>query len=76
MSSQTVVIVILGFPGGPDGKASAHNVGDPGSIPGLGRSPGGGQGNPLQYSCMENPHGWRRLAGYSPWVRKESDITE
>jgi len=37
-----------------------------GSIPGLGRSPGGGQDNPLQYSCLENPHGWRSLAGCSP----------
>ena len=44
-----------GFPGGSDGKASAHNVGDPGSIPGLGRSPGEGNGNPPQYSCLGNP---------------------
>ena len=44
-----------GFPGGSDGKASARNAGDPGSIPGLGRSPGEGNGNPLQYSYMENP---------------------
>ena len=43
------------FPGGSDGKASACNAGDPGSIPGLGRSPGEGNGNPLQYSCLENP---------------------
>ena len=43
------------FPGGSDGKVSAYNVGDPGSIPGLGRSPGEGNGNPLQYSCLENP---------------------
>ena len=43
------------FPGGSDGKASAYNAGDPGSIPGLGRSPGEGNGNPLQYSCLENP---------------------
>ena len=43
------------FPGASDGKASAYNVGDPGSIPGLGRSPGEGTGNPLQYSCLENP---------------------
>ena len=43
-----------GFPGGSDGKASACNVGDPGSIPGLGRSPGEGNGNPFQYSCLEN----------------------
>ena len=44
----------IDFPGGSDGKASAYNVGDPGSIPGLGRSPGEGNGNPLQYSCLEN----------------------
>ena len=49
------VIINCGFPGGSDGKASACNAGDPGSIPGLGRSPGEGNGNPLQYSCMENP---------------------
>ena len=45
----------LGFPGGSDGKASACNAGDPGSIPGLGRSTGEGNGNPLQHSWMENP---------------------
>ena len=44
-----------GFPGGSEIKASASNVGDPGSIPGSGRSPGEGNGNPLQYSCLENP---------------------
>ena len=43
------------FPGGSDGKASVCNVGDPGSIPGLGRSPGEGNGNPLQDYCLENP---------------------
>ena len=43
------------FPGGSDGKDSAYNAGDPGSILGLGRSPGEGNGNPLQYSCLENP---------------------
>ena len=47
--------IYLDFPGGLDGKASAHNVGDLGSIPGLGRYPGEGNGNPLQYSCLENP---------------------
>ena len=46
---------ILGFPGGLVGKESACNAGDPGSIPGWGRSPGEGHGNPLQYSCLENP---------------------
>ena len=45
----------LGFPGGLEVKASASNVGDPGSIPGLGRPPGEGNGNPLQHSCLENP---------------------
>ena len=44
----------MGFPSGSDGKASARNEGDPGSIPGLGRSPGEENGNPLQYSCLEN----------------------
>ena len=43
------------FPGGSDGKASVYNAGDPGSIPGSGRSPGEENGNPLQYSCLENP---------------------
>ena len=47
--------VARGFPGSLDGKASAYNVGDLGSIPVSGRSPGEGNGNPLQYSCLENP---------------------
>ena len=47
--------VFLAFPCGSDGKEAACNMGDLGSIPGLGRSPGGGHGNPLQYSCLENP---------------------
>ena len=46
---------LSGFPGGSDGKESTRNVGDQGSIPGLGRSPGGGLGSTLQYSCLENP---------------------
>ena len=45
----------MDFPGGSDGKASAYNVGDLGSIPGSGRAPGEGNGNPLQYSCLEKP---------------------
>jgi len=45
----------MGFPGGSNNKESAGNVGDPGSIPGLGRSPGEGNGYPFQYSCLENP---------------------
>ena len=48
-------VTLCDFPGGSDGKVSAYNAGDPGSIPGWGRSPGEGNGNPLQYSCPENP---------------------
>ena len=66
----------MGFPGGSDSQESACNAGDLGLIPGLGRSPGGGHGNPFQYSCLENPHGQRSLAGYGPWGLKESDMTE
>ena len=47
--------IVKGFPGGSDGKESTSNVGDLGSIPGSGRSPGEGNGTPLQYSCLENP---------------------
>ena len=104
-----------GFPGSSASKESACNAGDPGSIPGSGRSAGEGIGyplqyawaslvaqlvknppamwetgfhpwvgkipwrrawNPLQYSCLENPYGQRRLEGYSPWGHKESDMTE
>ena len=65
----------LGLPGGSDGKESACSVGDLGSIPGLWRSPGGGHGNPLQYSCLESPHGQRSLVGYSPRGCKELDTT-
>ena len=66
----------MGFPGGSDGKESTCIEGNLGSIPGLERSPGGGHGNPLQYSCLENPHGQRSLAGWSPWGCKELDMTE
>ena len=55
----------LGFPGGSEVKASACSVGDLGSIPGLGRSPGEGNGNPLQYACLENP-----MDGGAWWVAK------
>ena len=67
---------ILDFPGGSDGKASAYNAGDPGSIPGSGRSPGEGNGNPLQYSCLENPKDGEAWVDYTPWGHKESDMTE
>ena len=67
---------VKGFPGGSHGKESACNAGELGSIPELGRSPGGGHGSPLQHSCLKNPHGQRSLAGYSPWGLTESDLTE
>ena len=68
--------VFLSLPGGSDGKEYDYTVRDSGSISGLGRSLGGVHGNALQYSCLENPHGQRSLAGYSPWSLKESDKTE
>ena len=68
--------VFMGFPDGSEGKESACNVGDLGLIPGLGRSPVGGNDNPLQYSGLENSYGQRGLVGYSPWGGRESDTTE
>ena len=65
--------VFMGFPGVSESKESTCNVGDLGSIPGLGRSLGGRHSNPLHYSCLENPHGQRSLVGYSPWGHKESE---
>ena len=61
------------FPGGSDGKATVYNVGGLGSIPGSGRFPGEGNGNPLQYSCLENPMDG---GAWCPWGRKELDTTE
>ena len=74
-----LIMYVLAFPGGSDGKAPAYNVGGPGSIPGSGRSLGEDNGNPLQYSCLENPmdggawlatvHGfaksWTRLSNFT-----------
>ena len=68
--------IILGFTGGSAGKESVCNAGDLGLIPGLGRSPGEGNGNPRQYSCLENPmhrETWRAIVH---GVAKESDTTE
>ena len=65
-----------GFPGGSNGKEPTCNAGDPGSIPGLGRSPRGGNGYPLQYSCLENPmdrRAWRAMVNRGS---KELDMTE
>ena len=63
-------------PDGSNGKESGCNAGDLVSISGLGRCPGEVNGNPLQYSCLEKPHGQRSLVGCSPWGLKDSDITE
>ena len=63
---------LLGFPGYLNSKESAWNVGDLDLIPGLGRSPGGGHGNPLQYSCLEN----LMDRGDSAWAHRESYMTE
>ena len=67
------------FPGGSDGKASAYNAGDLGSIPGSGRSSGGGNGNPLQYSCLENPMDggawWATVCGVTKSRTGPSDFT-
>ena len=69
----------LGFPGGSDGKASAYNAGDRGSIPGLGSFPGEGNNNPLQYSCLENPVDrgtwWAAVHGVAKSRTQLSDFT-
>ena len=65
----------LDFPGGSEGKETTHNAGDSGSIPGSGKSPGEGTGNPLQFLPGEFL-GQRSLAGHSPLDHKESDMTE
>ena len=69
----------MGFPGGSEVKASACNAGDLGSIPGLGRSPGEGNGNPLQYSCLENPMDgaawWATVHGVTKSWTRLSDFT-
>ena len=56
--------------------ANAGDIRDMDSFSGSGRPPGGRPSNPLQYSCLENPHGQRNLVGYSPWGPKESDMIE
>ena len=66
-SASPVALVVKNLP------AAAGDARDVGSIPGSGRCPGGGHGNPLEYSCLENPHGQRSLVGYSPWGYKDSD---
>ena len=66
----TYICIYMGFPGDSDGEEFACNVGDLGLIPGLGRSPEGGHGNPFQYSYLENPQGERTLVGLSPWGKE------
>ena len=61
-----VSVCSTGGASGRDPPANAGDIRNAGSVPGWGRSPGEGHGNPLQYSCLENPHGQRSLAGYSP----------
>ena len=68
--------VLFSFPHGSDSRESTCSMGDLGLIPGWGRSPGGGHGNLLQYSCLETARGQRSLASYSIWGHKESDTTE
>ena len=70
---MVLFIVIWMFPGGSDGKESACSAGDPGLIPGLGRSSGEGNGNPLWYSCLENSMDRGAPMGYSLWGYKEWD---
>ena len=72
-------LIKMGFPDGSAGKESPCNAGDTGEVvwrPGLERSPGGGNGNPLQSSCFKKSHGQRSLAGYSPKRCTKSDTTE
>ena len=76
VSELITVLKSESFPGGSDGKESACNAGDTGSIRGSERSPGEGNGNPLQYSCLENSIEKRSLVGFSPRGHKDSDRTE
>ena len=77
--SKTYIYAYICFPGGSEVKASASNAGDPGSIPGSGRSPGEGNGNPLQYSCLENPMDrgtwWAAVHGVTKSRTRLSDFT-
>ena len=76
---KRVSTILLGFPGGSEVKVYACNAGDPGSIPGLGRSPGEGNGNPLQHSCLENPMDrgawWATVHGVTKSQTQLNDFT-
>ena len=71
-----MLYIHLGFPGGSDGKASAYNAGDQGLIPGLGRFPWRRKWQPTPVPLPGKFHGLRSLVGYSPWCRRELDMTE
>ena len=73
---QQPMMYVLDFPSGSNSNESACNAGDPGSIPGLGKSAREGNGNPIPGFLPREFHGQRSLAGYSPWGHKESDTTE
>ena len=70
------MVQFLSFPGGSHNKESASYAEDPGSIPGSGRSPANGNGNALQYSCLEKSYVQRSVVSPRPWGRKELDMTE
>ena len=72
----TLLQFYLGFLSSSAGKEFTCSARDLGLIPGLRKSPGGGHGKLLQYSCLENPHGQRRQVAYSPWGGRKSDTTE
>ena len=74
MKKLRPTILVMDFPGGSDGKASVYNAGDPGSSPGLGRSPGEGSGNPLQYYCLEKPMDRGAWNAIVHGIRKELDM--
>ena len=74
--THTYLSIYLGFPGGSDGKESACNAGDLGSVPGSERSPGEGNGNPLQYSCLENSMDRGAWQVTVHGVAKSQDMTE
>ena len=78
MESHTISVKeeCLGFPGGSDSKESTCNAEDLDSVPGLGRSPGEGNGYLPRYCCLENSMNRWSLVGYSPWVHKQLDTTK
>jgi len=75
MYVKGLLLSLMSCWGGSVVKNLPANAGDMGSVPRWGRSPGEGNGNPLQYSCLEHTMDKRSLEGYGPWGRKESDMT-